>query len=98
MQEAKFKEGDLIVHDDVLAIVERVSYSESAGEHIYSLVSKSDPEMSTSAIESRCEAYDPESFDEDAEKQRLSDARFSSAMTMQMVDGITDKHYRDGNH
>lgn len=89
--------GDMVVYKDILAEVESVGES-AYGDTQLSLVAFDDPEMTCTASAKDCASYNELEFDKEANREAISNARFNSAMTLKMVDGLTDKYFRDGNH
>lgn len=91
----KFNIGDKVVYQGIIGVIENQSeYMD--GRPSYGLVACEDSEMSCTADESICEPYnDGDEVDQD---QALRDARFNSFKVMSLVDSVTDKYFRDGNH
>lgn len=91
----KFKIGDKVIYDGLVATVESKSTYAISNKPCYGLVADEDNEMTCTAGEDECEPYDGGEIDQ---SERLSQARFESAVIANRVDGLTDKYYRDGCH
>ncbi len=92
MSERKYRVGDEVIYQGLIATVDTVSET-FAGELTVGLIAKSDPELTCTAKEADCEPYDGEEYDEDFSPIRANNLRIAN-----MVDRLTDKHFRDGNH
>lgn len=91
----KFKDGDTVVYEGVIATVDKCWLAYNSDKKMVSLTSRDDKEMSCDAPENEVVLYVE---DEDAEyenQKALSDARFNSKVIAMQVDGITDKYYGD---
>lgn len=91
----KFKIGDKVVYDGLVATVESQSTYAISNKPCYGLVADEDSEMTCTAGENECEPYSGEEIDQ---SERLSQARFESAVIAHRVDSITDKYYGDGSY
>lgn len=88
---AKYKIGQLVICNGLIGIVESISTIAGTELPLYSLIARDDKELSCSVGEEEIEEY----IDEIDQKEAMSDAHFSSFMTMKMVDNLTDKYYGD---
>ena len=93
-----FEVGDKVVYKDILATIDRISPVFSYEYWLLSLTSVEDEEMTTTAPESECQLYTEDDFDADAQSEALLLAKINSNRIQNMVDGLTDKYFRDGNH
>ena len=91
----KFKVGDLVIYQGLVGVVDSLSTRYVTGEPCYNLVSKNNPELSCTANESECEDY-REDFEDDS--RTLDYAKANGERITNMVEGLTDKYFRDGNH
>lgn len=96
-QRDRIKVGDKVIYRDILAEVESIEET-IYGDATLLLVSVDDPELTCTALKMECQIYDEEIYNPDVNDEAIKDARFNSRMTMKMVDNLTDKHFRDGNH
>jgi len=90
----KFKVNDLVIYEGLIGKVESLSEVYD-GTPTVDLVSIEDEELTCTAVESKCELYNGEDFDQ---TEGLSNAREASNRITNMVGNITDKYFRDGNH
>src|SRR6478609_6912882 len=90
----EIKVGDRVVYKNVVANVDRISTVFSGEYRLLSLTAIEDEEMTCTAKESECEIYSVLTFDEEAQADALSDARFESAIIQRQVGNLTDKHFR----
>lgn len=95
---SKYRIGELVVYQGLIGEIVAISPVFSYDFLLLSLVSTEDPEMTCTAKESECKPYNEETFDEDASLIALSDAILLGQTMTNLVGGITDKHFRDGNH
>lgn len=92
--EFKFKEGDRLLYEGIIGVVE--SKSSNGVFNSYGLVSEINEELTCTAKESECELV---SEDDDIDQSEgIAMANLSSQRIQNMVEGMTDKYYRDGNH
>lgn len=96
MEKALFKEGDIVVYDEVVARVERVSPMAGAPDRfLCSLEAVHNSEMSCTVEDFRCEKYDGDTDDFD-DSDRLREADIDSSLIMHQVASMTDAHIGDG--
>lgn len=93
----KFKKGDTVVYENVIATVEKCWVTHGGDKKMVSLISRDDEEMSCSAPESEVSLYVENEDAEYENEKALSDARVNSKMIAMQVDSITDKYYGDGS-
>lgn len=96
MKKALFKEGDIVVYDEVVARVK--SISTMAGDpdrFLCSLEAVHNSEMSCTVEDSRCEKYEGDTDDFD-DSDRLREADINSSLIMHQVASMTDAHIGDG--
>lgn len=98
MTPCKFKVGDKVVYDGLLAIIDRISPVYNYAFWLLSLTSVEDEEMTCTAKESECRLYDEPTFDTKLQRRKLSEARYESHRIMMIGESLTDKYFRDGNH
>lgn len=91
----KYKIGDKVIYDGLIATVESQSTYAISNEPCYGIVSDEDSELTCTVGEDECELYKGEEIDQ---SERLRKARFESAAIDYLVNSITDKYYRDGCH
>lgn len=91
----KFNVGDKVVYDGLVATIDSRSTYAISGKPCYSLTADADEEMSCTAGEDECEAYNGEDIDQ---SERLQQAKRESRLIAFKVDRLTDKYFRDGNH
>lgn len=92
--ERKFKVGDEVIYQDLIGIVEALSET-VYGVPTVALVSKANRDLSCTAREVDCDLYDGDDFDE---TKGLSSAYYGTARIENLVNSVTDKNFRDGNH
>jgi len=95
---SKYKIDNLVIYDGLVARIERISTIGGTDRTLLSLVSVEDEEMTCSAPADECEDYTTEASEDLDQNTRLARARFESNAIAAMVDNITDKNFRDGNH
>lgn len=91
MTKHKFKKGQTVLFDGLIATIERES-NYMDGLNCYDLVSVANPELSCTAPESEISEYNGEFVDE---SDRLLQAKNESFHIMQMVGSITDARIGD---
>lgn len=94
MMETKFKVGDKVIYQGVLAKVLRVDEYPDGG-HCYSLEAVNNSEMTCTANEKDCELSVDNDFDD---SEALEAAQYHSDLVLGMVDSITDKYLGDGSY
>jgi len=88
----KYNIGDLIIY---AGLIGRVDYlTETTNEKpMVGLTSIEDLELTTTALESECQSYNPdEEFDQ---SKTLSEIRYQNALITHSIDRITDKFIGD---
>lgn len=89
----KFKIGDRVLYQGIIGVV--LELTETVyGVPTLSLMAEDNNDLSCTAQEAECEEA-PEDFDQ---TEGLSNAYYGTSRITTMVDGLTDKHFRDGNH
>ncbi len=92
--EYKFKEGDRLLYDGIIGVVE--SKSTNGVFNSYGLVSEINEELTCTAKESECElVLDDTEIDQ---SEGIAMANLSSQRISNIGDSLTDKYFRDGNH
>jgi hypothetical protein len=90
----KFKEGDRVLYDGIIGIVE--SFWNNGKWNNYDLVSEEDNQLTTTAKEIECTLV---SEDEEIDtSEAMSNIIMRNKSIQNMVGGLTDSHFRDGCH
>lgn len=82
MKEPKYKVGDIVVYDGLIAKIYNTSRYAISGKPCYSLEAKENPELSCTVGEDKIEPYVDQELDQE---KRLLEAYIDSTRTRNMV-------------
>lgn len=88
----KFNIGDKVIYQGLIATIETRDTYAISGLPCYSIVSDLDKELTCTAPETECEAYDGQDVDQ---LPALAEAAYSSQRIAAIADSVTDKHIGD---
>ena len=89
----KYKKGDRVLYQGLIGIVQELTET-TYGVPTVALMSEENNDLTCTAREIECEEI-PEDLDQ---TEGLRSAYYGTKRIENMVDGLTDKHFRDGNH
>lgn len=92
--ERKYKVGDGVIYQGLVGIIEGLNET-VYGVPTLNLVAALNPEMTCTAREVECHPWEGQEVDQN---EGLKEAALASERIKNMINGITDKYYRDGNH